>query len=120
VKGRHNPNQVRRVPQLSLGERNWKPPPEGYLKINFDRELKGNPGRTSMGGVIRDSQERIIQLYTRSLGNSTNNATKFGALETVLEILHREGMENVIVEGDSMLVINTVRKLQNDTKMGKI
>jgi ribonuclease HI len=29
-------------------------------------------------------------------------------------------MKNIIVEGDSMLVINTVRKLQNDTKVGKI
>ena len=41
-------------------------------------------------------------------------------METGLEILHREGMENVIVEGDSMIIINTVRKLQNDTKVGKI
>jgi ribonuclease HI len=29
-------------------------------------------------------------------------------------------MTNAIVEGDSMLVINTVRKLQNGTRMGKI
>jgi ribonuclease HI len=54
------------------------------------------------------------------LGNSTNNVVEFGALETCLEILHREGMENVIVEGNSMLVINIVRKLQNGTKVGKI
>jgi ribonuclease HI len=113
VKGRHNPNQVRRVPQLSLGEHNWKPPPKGSLKLNFDGASKGNPGRTSMGGVIRDNQGRIIRFYTGSLGNSTNNVAKFGALETGLEILHREGIENVIVEGDSMLFINTLRKLQN-------
>jgi hypothetical protein len=60
VKERHNPNQVRRVPQLILGERNWKLPPEGSLKINFDGALKGNPGQTGMGGVIRDNQGRII------------------------------------------------------------
>jgi ribonuclease HI len=73
-----------------------------------------------MGGVIRDSQEKNIWLYTGSLGNSTNNATEFGALETSLEILQQEGMTNIIVEGYSMLVINTVRKLQNGTRVGNI
>jgi ribonuclease HI len=73
-----------------------------------------------MGGVIRDDQGKIIRLYTGSLGNSTNNAVEFRSLEIGLKILHREGMTNIVVEGDSMLVINTARKLQNDTKVGKI
>jgi ribonuclease HI len=50
-----------------------------------------------------------------SLGNSTNNTTEFQALEIGLEILIQEGMTKAIVEGDSALVINTVRKLQNGT-----
>jgi ribonuclease HI len=120
LKDGHNPFQVRRPAQLQIGERNWKPPPEGSLKLNFDGASKGNPGWTGLGGVIRDSQGNIIRLYTGSLGNSTNNAAEFGALETGLEILRREAITNTIVEGDSMLVINTVRKLQNGTRMGKI
>jgi ribonuclease HI len=120
LKDRCNPNQVRRPPQLQVGERNWKPPPVDSLKLNFDKASKGNPGRTRMGGVIRDSKGNIIRLYARSLGNSTNNVAEFGALETGLEILSREGMTNTIVEGDSMLVINTVRRLQNGTRVGKI
>jgi ribonuclease HI len=59
--------------------------------MNFDGASKGNPGWTGMGGVIRDSQGKIIWLYTGSLGNSTNNAAEFGALETGLEILHGKG-----------------------------
>jgi ribonuclease HI len=73
-----------------------------------------------LGGVIRDSKGNIIWLYAGSLGNSTNNAHEFGALETGLEILSQEGMTNAIVEGDSALVINIVRKIQNGTRMGKI
>jgi ribonuclease HI len=59
-------------------------------------------------------------MYTGSLGNSTNNAAKFGALETGLATLHREGMTNILMEVDSILIINTVRKLQNNTRVGKI
>jgi ribonuclease HI len=95
-------------------------PTKGSLKINFDGVSKGNPGRIGTGGIISDSQGKIIRLYTGSPGNSTNNAVEFGGLETGLEILHMEGMTNVVVEGDSMLVINIVRKLQNNTKVGKI
>jgi ribonuclease HI len=108
------------LPQLQLGEHSWKLPLEGSLKLNFNGVLKHDPEWTSMEGVIRDSQGKIIWLYTRSLGNSTNNAVEFGALEISLEILHWEGMTNFIVEGDSMLVINTVRKLQNGTRVGKM
>jgi ribonuclease HI len=82
--------------------------------------VKGNPGRTSLGGVIKDNKGNIIRLYAVSLGNTTNNAAEFRALEIGLEILSREGMKNTIVEGDSTLVIKLVRKLQNGTRMGKI
>jgi ribonuclease HI len=88
--------------------------------MNFDGALKGNPGQIGMGGVIRVSKGNIIQLYAGSLGNSTNNTTEFRALEIDLEILIQEGMTNAIVEGDSTLVINTVRRLQNGTRVGKI
>jgi hypothetical protein len=54
--------------------------------LNFDGVAKGNLGRTGLGGVIGDSKGNIIQLYTGSLGNSTNNVAEFRALETGLEI----------------------------------
>ena len=73
-----------------------------------------------MGGVIRDSKGNIIWLYVGSLRNATNNVVKFKALKTDLDILSREGMKNAIVEGDLKLVINTIRRLQNGTRVGKI
>jgi ribonuclease HI len=54
------------------------------------------------------------------MGNSTNNAAEFGALELGLEILRREGVTNTIVEGDSTLVINTMKRLHNGTIVGKV
>ena len=75
---------------------------------------------TWMGGVIRYSGGNIIQLYDGSMGNSTNNTAEFGALELGLEILSHERMTNIIVEGESTQVINTSKKLQNDTRVGKV
>ena len=69
---------------------------------------------------MRDSDGNIIQMYTGSMGNSTNNAVEFGALEIHLEILRCEGMTNTIVEGDSTLVINMAKRLQNGSRMGKV
>ena len=73
-----------------------------------------------MGGVIRDSEGNIIQLYAGSLRNSTNNTAKFRSLETGLEILSRERMTNTIVEGESTMLINMVKRLQNVTRVGKV
>jgi ribonuclease HI len=54
------------------------------------------------------------------MGNSTNNAMEFETLEINFKILSRERMTNTIMEGDSTLVINTVKKLKNGTIMGKV
>jgi ribonuclease HI len=72
-----------------------------------------------MGGVIRDNKGNIIRLYAGSLGNSTNNVAEFRALETGLEILSWEGMKNAIVEGDSMLVINTDKETPKRYQSGQ-
>jgi ribonuclease HI len=119
LKDGRNRTQVRRPPQLQIGEHNWNPPPVGSLKLNFEGVSKGNLRMTEMGGVIRGSDRNIIPLYVGSMGNSTNNAAEFRALETGLEILSRKRMTNTIVEGDSTLIINTVKRLQNGTRVGK-
>jgi hypothetical protein len=120
LKDRRNNTQVGRPPQLQIGECNWTPPPTGFLKLNFDGATKGNPGMTRMGGVIRDSGGNIIRLFAGSMGKSTNNVAKFGAMELSLEILSCERMTNIIMEGDSTLVINMVKRLQNGTRVGKV
>jgi hypothetical protein len=111
---------VARDPQIQTGVNTWAPPPTSFIKLNFDGATKGNLGVAGAGGVIRDSGGTILRLYAGSIGNSTNNATEFGALELGLEILHREGMMNAIVEGDSTLVVNIAKKLQYGTKVGKV
>jgi ribonuclease HI len=116
----HNSIPIGHNPQLQIGSHNWTPPLSRFLKLNFDGAVKGNPGVAGAGGVIKDNGGTIIRIYTRNMGNSTKNADEFGALERGLKILSRERMTNTIVEGDSTLVINTKKRLQNGTRVGKV
>jgi hypothetical protein len=50
--GGRNPNLNRQQSQLQVGEHNWKPPPPGSLKLNFDGAEKGNPRRIGLGGLM--------------------------------------------------------------------
>ncbi|KAJ7978169.1 Ribonuclease H [Quillaja saponaria] len=34
----------------------WEPPPVGWIKINFDGAVKGNPGWATVPGLARDSE----------------------------------------------------------------
>jgi ribonuclease HI len=69
--------------------------------------LKGNLGRAGAGGAIHDNERRIMCLYATNVGNTTNNALEFYALEQGLDILVREGLVNITVEVDSSMVIRT-------------
>jgi hypothetical protein len=53
----------------------WSPPPEDFIKLNFDRASKVNPGAAGYGVVFRNHQGHILLISEGSLGHSTNNAT---------------------------------------------
>ncbi|GLJ54021.1 hypothetical protein SUGI_1156010 [Cryptomeria japonica] len=49
------------LPKLSVKKGNrkhirWKAPPVGWLKLNFDGACRGNPGVSSFGAVICNSE----------------------------------------------------------------
>lgn len=61
-------------PPSSPSPSTWSPPPASILKLNFDRASKGNPGTTGIGEAIRDSEGKIILLYSGFRGIETNNS----------------------------------------------
>jgi len=91
----------------------------GFLKVNIDGVSKGNPGLASFGGVIRDEQERIKEIFHGHLGKATNNMAELMALEQCLEILNSNS-HNVIIEADSELIIREAQKICNGTAPDKV
>ncbi|KAL4346101.1 hypothetical protein AHAS_Ahas11G0344700 [Arachis hypogaea] len=43
-------------------------PPLGWVKVNSDGAAENNQGKTSCGGIIRDSHRRWIAGYKANLG----------------------------------------------------
>lgn len=72
------------------------------------------------GGVIRDEQGHIKDIFHSHLGTATNNMAELMALEQCLEILIKSNLHNAIIESDSELVINVAKKICNGTTLGKV
>lgn len=78
------------------------------LKIFSDGGARGNPGPAATGVVIKDEQGLTLFKYGRFLGTTTNNVAEYCAvidgLERTLEIVQKNGVEQIEVMVDSQLV----------------
>ena len=119
LEGTSNITVPRHKTQPSSQNDKWQHPPEGGLKLNFDGASRGNPGMAGIGGVLRNQHGEILHIYFKALGESTNNEMEFAALEHGLRIAKTRRLCNIILEGDSTLVISTAQKMQRGTKANK-
>lgn len=79
----------------------WKRPCFGYLKLNTDGSSRGNPGPSSYGGFIRDSDGRWVCGYMGRMGNRvTSLVAELWALFKGFCLIQRKGLRDVIVETD--------------------
>lgn len=78
--------------------------------LNFDGASKGNPGLSGAGMVIYKNDEEIWSSH-KFIGCKTNNQAEYSALIFGLEGALKLGIKNLLVLGDSLLVINQVNGL---------
>jgi ribonuclease HI len=98
---------------------NGPPPKASFVKMNFDGASKGNLGLVGFGGVFKNHLGQILRIY--SVGKeSTNNEVELGTMNQGLSISIREGIQKLIVEGDSLVVIHSLRKLIHGSTISKI
>jgi len=76
------------------------------FKMNFDGCSKGNPGKSGAGAVIYDNLNNEIWYNSVYVGdNTTNNVAEyFGCILGLEECIKLE-IKNLIIEGDSQLII---------------
>lgn len=81
-------------------------PRRAYLY--FDGASRGNPGPAAIGWVIV-ADGGIVAENGQQIGNATNNQAEYEALLAGLEAAVGMGIEELIVQGDSELIIKQVR-----------
>jgi ribonuclease HI len=95
-------------------------PPQRFLKLNFDRVSRGNPGPGGVEGIFRDSKGEIISLYTIVLGHTTINRDKLAGLLAGLQWTKVRGYSTLNIEGDSKLLVSTLGKIINGASPDKV
>jgi len=83
--------------------------PEFDYLLKFDGCSKGNPGLAGAGAVIynHDKEEWFDSFFVGE--NSTNNHAEYAGLILGLQQAKHMGIQNLRVEGDSLLVINQMK-----------
>ena len=79
----------------------------------FDGASKGNPGKAGCGALINEnshtSQNKTIWKGNKYLGNTTNNVAEYNGLILGLEQASKLGIKELIIKGDSKLVIEQMK-----------
>jgi ribonuclease HI len=80
----------------------------GRAHVYFDGACRGNPGPASVGYVVV-SGDGIVAEGGNRIGRATNNQAEYAALVAALEAASDAGFDEVVVRGDSQLVVKQVR-----------
>lgn len=87
----------------------WSPPVEGSFKLNFDAHIS-EVGEVGLGVVYRDHHGNIVALGVKRVEArwEVSLAEALGA-RYAMELATRLGYRRVVLEGDSLIVINAVK-----------
>ncbi|HIH25248.1 ribonuclease HI family protein [Candidatus Woesearchaeota archaeon] len=75
------------------------------VNVYCDGASRGNPGRSSIGVVIYDSDMNIIERYKEFIGKNTNNFAEYSSLIKALKLASKFTDNEVNVFMDSELVV---------------
>ncbi|GLJ54395.1 hypothetical protein SUGI_1168320 [Cryptomeria japonica] len=86
----------------------WKPPPNGWKKMNFNGASKGNPGAYGFGAVVRDEEGNLVGAVCGQVGFVSNNIAEIIALEEGLKWIATNDIKKVVIEGDSKVILSKI------------
>jgi ribonuclease HI len=88
----------------------WSPPPPGWYKLNFDGASRGNPGLSGIGCIINNEDGQWLLKRAKLINPTSNNLAELEAVLEGIKLCLKLGLTKVIIEGDSQIVINALRK----------
>ena len=80
----------------------WRPPPSGMVKANFDEAIFTKEHRSGIGVVLRDDQGSVLASLSRQVSQVYNPLEiKALAAEAALRFALELGFSQVVLKGDS-------------------
>jgi ribonuclease HI len=79
--------------------------------LNVDGASRGNPGPSSIGVTLKDSQNRLVESISECIGRTTNNQAEYRALIAGLKKAISLEARQVIVRSDSELMVKQLKGL---------
>jgi ribonuclease HI len=79
------------------------------LILEFDGGSRGNPGPAGVGVVVRSENGTALVTLGQFIGRATNNVAEYRALILAMEKAKELGAKNVIIRGDSELIVKQMR-----------
>jgi ribonuclease HI len=100
---------------MARGKEKWEPQLQGFIKLNYDGVSKGNMRQSRAGGLFKDSTQNIMYGYIIWLGLNSKNGAKHSGLLMGMRMTKVLQYKALIVEGDSKITTEGLRKIINDT-----
>lgn len=76
------------------------------LTLYFDGACFPNPGEMGIGAYLEGAEGPVQEISEKLPGKGTNNVAEYTALIRGLEAAHKLGCDEIVIRGDSNLVIN--------------
>lgn len=87
-------------------------PPKGWKKLNFEGASRGNPGKDGIGCIVKLENGDWIIKRAKHMGIIMNNIVELEALREGLKLTLNNNITKLIIEGDSQIILNAIRKHQ--------
>ena len=86
----------------------WIKPPSGWVKLNTDGSVFGDPIKVDGGGILRCNNGDWIARFARKLKNITSTVAKLWALKDGLTMAKQLGIENICIEMYAEFIVHLV------------
>ncbi|XP_070032487.1 uncharacterized protein [Nicotiana tomentosiformis] len=96
------------TPDLQFKKVLWEFPALGWIKVNTDGASRGNPGRSSIGFVLRNEEGNVVYARGKEIPETTNNEAEAWAILEGLSYCVNQQYTQVLIQTDLMPLKNVL------------
>ncbi|XP_070039282.1 uncharacterized protein [Nicotiana tomentosiformis] len=96
------------MPKLKITKVHWEYSSPGWVKVNTNGASRGNPGRSSIGFVLRNEEGDVLYACGKEVQEGTNSESEAKAMLEALRYCVEHDFILIELHTDSMLITNVV------------